>query len=174
MKSQQPTIAGIGHSDQTDLASTPLPDQVNCLLLPVTGRQLLVPVTTVAEVISPVMPPQDSRAEGAFYGWINWRDQSLPLISYEVLCCSQPRLPWGEVAKIAVLNAIGRASSSGFYALALSASPRPVTVFPDTALHEPEHSGAAAPKLRALLEEGEAEVPNVDYLEDVVATLRYY
>ncbi|MCE6984778.1 chemotaxis protein CheW, partial [Pseudomonas frederiksbergensis] len=73
--------------------------------LPLSDRCLVLPNVAVAELIgfqagSPVLASPEW-----LLGWIDWRGQRLPLLSFESACGGQ--LQVGERARIVVLNALG-------------------------------------------------------------------
>lgn len=58
---------------------------VSCLLLPLLGTTLVVPNVTVAEM-APMTPVQEvAGTPDWFVGFYHWRNQKVPLLSYEVL-----------------------------------------------------------------------------------------
>jgi len=59
--------------------------EVPSLLIPLAHSQLLVPTVTVAEMIPFQWPDHDSEAPDWYLGNIMWREQSVPLVCYEVL-----------------------------------------------------------------------------------------
>ncbi|MFJ2521787.1 MAG: chemotaxis protein CheW [Pseudomonas capeferrum] len=75
------------------------------LLLPLGDRTLVLPNVAVAELIAQ-RNLLCQRGEPAWHlGWIDWRQQRLPLIGFEAACGGGT--PCGERARIVVLNALG-------------------------------------------------------------------
>jgi chemosensory pili system protein ChpC len=101
---------------------------VNALLLPVSETSLLVPMSAVAEVVGSGISvfPLD-KPDPKIYGWINWRNQRLPLLSFEGISGALP-VDFDTHSLVVILNAIESASSRGFYGLALQGFPRRVKV----------------------------------------------
>lgn len=91
------------------------------LLLPLSDRSLVLPNVAVAELIGyqACTPAPDQPAW--LLGWIDWRSQRLPLLSFEAACGGQTLV--GERARIVVLNALG-GSSRSFFALLVQGIPR--------------------------------------------------
>ena len=91
------------------------------LLLPLSDRSLVLPNVAVAELIGyqACTPAPDQPAW--LLGWIDWRSQRLPLLSFEAACGGQTQV--GERARIVVLNALGGTSRS-FFALLVQGIPR--------------------------------------------------
>lgn len=91
------------------------------LLLPLADRCLLLPNVAVAELIGYQAATAGPSEHAWCLGWISWRNQQVPLISFEATCTGQAVI--GERARIVVLNALGR-SPLRFIALLLQGIPR--------------------------------------------------
>ena len=94
---------------------------IACLLAPVTGKQLLLPNVTVAEVV-PVgeLQPPPAGAPDWHQGFIVWRDQLLPVVAFEALNGEgAPR----EVERVAILSGISAQRELPFYGLVVQGIP---------------------------------------------------
>lgn len=97
------------------------------LLMPLADRMLLVPNVAVAELI-PYRAPQAAQGMPAwFLGQVQWRDLSLPLLSFEAASSGEPQ-PVGSAARVAVLNAVGGREHVKFVALLVQGIPRSIKV----------------------------------------------
>ena len=75
------------------------------LLLPLGDRTLVLPNVAVAE-LSGQRNLVCQHGDPAWHlGWIDWRQQRLPLIGFEAACGGET--PCGERARVVVLNALG-------------------------------------------------------------------
>lgn len=147
------------------------PDRLGCLVLPVGGQQLLLPITAIAEVINPFFRPDADLEQRGVLGWITWRDQLIPLLSYEGLN-GEENPDWESIERIAVINAVGVAARTGFWSLALTGIPKSFLVSEDTPLKHLEITARGKPVMSAVLDDGsEAFVPDLEFLEGVVAAL---
>lgn len=145
-----------------------LPSRVNCLVLSLVDRKLLVPSTAVAEVLLSSELPRGGD-NGLCYGWITWREQRIPLISLEVALGSRcPAL--AGTYRIAVFNAIGEASESGFFAARLDALPQSVQISAQTVLGviSPPKGGLL---MEAVVGEDRVWVPDLADVESQVAAV---
>jgi len=106
------------------------PQEVSSLLLPLADGQLLVPVDTLSEVIAVQTPVSAYDAPDWYLGELNWREQRLPLISFEVMR-GQTLASMDSAARIAVLNTGNPEGSLPFFALLLQGTPRLVRVTPE-------------------------------------------
>lgn len=99
------------------------PEEVACLMVPITGKALLVPSVCIAEMVpfhsvTPVAKSPDWLL-GNFY----WREQQLPLISFEQMSGgSRPDLH-GK-CRVAVLNTTGQSEKFPFLAIMTQGIPR--------------------------------------------------
>ncbi len=97
------------------------------LLMPLADRMLLVPNVAVAELI-PYRAPQAVHGMPAwFLGQVQWRDLSLPLLSFEAASSGEPQ-PVGSAARVAVLNAVGGRDHVKFIALLVQGIPHSIKV----------------------------------------------
>lgn len=107
-------------------------ESLSTLLMPVAGRILMVPNTTVAEIV-PYQAPMavDEDAKNWQLGNINWRGASLPLISYESL---QGRpLPQTTVnTRMAIFNRVSERDNVDFWAIVIQGIPRQLKVEPES------------------------------------------
>ena len=67
------------------MSEAQIPESLPSLLIPMNGRPWLIPNIVVAEVIPLRQPDRPGHGPEWLLGWINWREQDLPLISYEKL-----------------------------------------------------------------------------------------
>jgi len=97
------------------------------LLMPLADRMLLVPNVAVAELI-PYRAPQAVQGMPAwFLGQVQWRDLTLPLLSFEAASSGEPQ-PVGSAARVAVLNAVGGRDHVKFIALLVQGIPHSIKV----------------------------------------------
>ena len=143
------------------------PQTLNCLLLPLTDRTLLLPSVALAELINqrPVEPRPGM--PDWYLGEIVWRGLRLPLLSFET--ASSGTLPAAPAsgARVAVINAIGGRPHLRFFALLVQGIPRPCKL--DAALAA---AGAplAALELGSAVAGGEAaRIPDLIGLEQRMA-----
>lgn len=103
------------------------PEEISSLLLHLSDGQLLVPVETLVEIVGLQIPVAVYDSPAWMLGEISWRDQRLPLISYEVMRGgNQPTLK--SNCRIAVIANAGDDSKLPFYAMVVQGTPRLVRV----------------------------------------------
>ncbi len=95
-------------------------DTLHCLLIPLQEVKILLPNTAVAEVIAYATPDPVENAPEWLLGNIIWRDEKVPLLSFELLVGKQER----SVQRIAVLNTLNGNPDLPYIALSIQGIPK--------------------------------------------------
>lgn len=139
---------------------------VSVYLLPLQKSQLLLPATTVAEII-PYEPLQRiAETPEWFLGILGWRGVQIPVISFETLTSSRGSFSLVSVASasLAIVRALKTKESIPFYAIVSQAVPELIQVSEDTlgeSLEEIEETELAKVKIG----EASLSVPDLEYVE---------
>lgn len=144
------------------------PVEVPSLAVPVAGFNLLLPTVSVAEMV----PYRKSRflavtSEEQIEGYIGryeWRDQQVPLLSFEEL----NGLPRGEVSgynQVAIINATGVDNRLAYVAVIAQGIPHLVRVTPDAIQPYSEAPELPYVKMTVIVDGQEAVIPDVAALE---------
>ncbi|GAA5524317.1 hypothetical protein Maes01_00872 [Microbulbifer aestuariivivens] len=147
-----------------------IPREVSSLLLPLADGQLLVPVDTLVEVIGVQAPLSVYGAPDWYLGELKWREQRLPLVSFEVLRGSSLAMG-GDSGRIAVLNTGNAEGGLPFVALMLRGTPRLVRVV-QSDLAGRNQSCKSGELMHVALSGEEAVIPDLQALE--TACLQYH
>ena len=141
-----------------------LPDEVPSLMIPMHGRPWLVPNIIVAEIIPLRQPDRPASGADWLLGILNWRDEDVPLISFERLNDSG-NVSIGPDARIAVVNNVS--GKVKFYAVVIQGIPRLAKVTAAEVIEEPVESGPAESMYVQL--GGElAVIPDLDAIERAI------
>ncbi|WP_062058162.1 chemotaxis protein CheW [Cellvibrio sp. OA-2007] len=138
--------------------------EVASLLIPLQGRLLLAPNVTVAEIVpvSQVIPVADAPAW--YLGNCNWREQTIPLFSFEVMN-GEDKPGVASRSRFAVLNTTGAHESLPFIAILTQGLPRLARVTEEE-ISEREDSDNKPFELMHVSWAGEeAVIPNVEAME---------
>ena len=138
--------------------------EVASLLIPLQGRLLLVPNVTVAEIVpvSQVIPVADAPAW--YLGNCNWREQTIPLFSFEVMN-GEEKPGVANRSRFAVLNTTGAHESLPFIAILTQGLPRLARVTEEE-ISEREDSDNKPFELMHVSWAGEeAVIPHVEAME---------
>lgn len=96
---------------------------LQCLLLPIQNRTLMVPYNAVVEVISLQDPQKIFSSSNWILGDYIWRGLSIPLISLESINQIQETAKISESVNIAILNRVSE-QSPDFMGIVLQALPK--------------------------------------------------
>ncbi|MFA7554548.1 MAG: chemotaxis protein CheW [Spongiibacteraceae bacterium] len=150
-----------------ELQSTIAANELATLLIPVRGKQLVLPNVTVAEIIPYTEPQVESDKPGWYLGTVSWRNISVPLVSFEVLN-NQMVGSSGRQRRIAVLNGLVDNQKLPFCAIVTEGVPRLMRIMPDEVVTD-EESLVGPAELTSVVVSGErASIPNVDYIQNLV------
>jgi len=105
-----------------NLSSGHSKDTLHCLLIPLQELKILLPNTAVAEVISYTRPESVENAPQWMLGNIRWRDEKVPLLSFELL--SGVGKQQHAVCRIAVLNTLNGNPHIPYIALLIQSIPQ--------------------------------------------------
>lgn len=142
--------------------------EIRCVLVPVTGADLLLPNATIAEVAAYTAPEPISDAPDWMPGMILWRGWQVPLIQFSVLA-ALARQENPSSARLCVIKSLIGSERMPYFALLAQGFPRLTTV--DRAgLSEIDGSDQPAGVAgQAIVDGGTAIVPDLDLLADLVA-----
>lgn len=145
---------------------TNLKDNVRTLIIPLAGRNLLLPNVAVAEVIPYLRPRTVEGAPDWLLGAINWRGLTIPLISFDRLH-GEAHADVMAQARIAVFNSVRADNTLGFYAVVTAGIPQLKRVNADALQDVP---GVMAAGLLAQVQVGDiqAVIPDLAALESAV------
>ncbi len=146
------------------------PDVIPSLLLPLHGKNLLLPNVAVAEVIPYDAVQPVAEAAEWLLGITRWRGQTIPVVSFEVVR-GDHMPPLAEDARLVVLNTVQGDGGVDFYAVVTAGIPHLRSVTPDKLDGVETFDGVpSADELRRIRIEGEpAIIPDLKVLESLVA-----
>lgn len=142
-------------------------DYVHCMLIPLRQHYLLLPNTTVAEVIP--LPRQMSLAQHSALNFIvgqcHWRDNILPVIDLENLISEPADADSRAANKLCIVNGINTDAAVDHYALPCCGAPQLITL--NAAALQTTAQDAAQNWLYCQIKIGNktALIPNLDNIE---------
>lgn len=140
---------------------------IACLLAPIAGRQLLVPNVTVAEVVpaEELLPPPAGAAPW-HQGFVRWRDQSIPVVAFEVLNGESASR---DFQRVVILNSITGSAQQPCYGIGVQGEPRLAKV-KIAQLEDLESASVGQVEFLQVRYAGElAVIPDLDALEARIA-----
>lgn len=160
--------AQLGTLSQTTLLSATT-GKLDVCLLPLWQKRLLLPASTVLEVISPEGIKHSKKTKKAgVIGHIKWEEQQVPVIAFEAL--NGDAAP-PEAQKLAIIFGIGLSEKLPQYAIALQSEP--VTVKVKIAeLEDLEKAPVGAIEyLQVRYQDSLVIIPDLDAVEAKILTL---
>lgn len=136
------------------------------LLLPLADRNLILPNVAVAELIGYQSAAFDLDTPPWYLGRVTWRDQQIPLLSFESACAS--KIVIGERARIVILNALGGRPDLKFIALLVQGIPRSYKL--DSQLSYVDVPLCALEQAAVQIGEQVAKVPDLLALEELLVS----
>lgn len=135
------------------------------LLVPVHDRHLVVPNVTVAEIIPWRDPePMASEAPQWLLGMLDWRQLSVPLISFEAIN-QEPAAKAVTGRRIAILNDVIGAPDLPFFGVVTTGVPRLLRVLADEIGADPEATTGPAETARVLVAGERGSIPDIEHIE---------
>lgn len=147
--------------------STNIQDTVRTLIIPLQGRNLLLPNVAIAEVIPYIRPRAVDGGPEWLLGAISWRGLNIPLISFDRLHGQAADTTLAQ-ARIAVFNSVRAGSNLGFYAVVTAGIPQLKRLNAD-ALQELSAEVADGIISQVQIGDIQAAIPDLEALESAVA-----
>lgn len=145
-------------------------NDIRGVLIPVTGGRVLLPNTTVAEVITYSDPQAIDDAPEWLLGRLSWRGWRLPLFSFARLSGLADEEGYSN-AKVTVLKALGGRARLPFMAMLAQGFPRLTTLNADIILSTSE--GEDLPDGvydQVMVRDEEAMIPDLAAIENMIAS----
>lgn len=146
---------------------TTIQDVIRTLIIPLQGRNLLLPNVAIAEVIPYVRPRAIADAPEWLLGEISWRGLKIPLISYDLMQGIEPDSSFRQ-AQIVVINTVQAAGELKFYALVTAGIPQLKRANQDN-VQELSADAGEGMLSQVQIADVTAVIPDLNALETVVA-----
>ncbi|WP_328189005.1 chemotaxis protein CheW [Marinobacter sp. OP 3.4] len=148
----------------SDTTTTTLP----CVLIPMNHRQLLLPNVSIAEVVDHDANLASGDGPDWLAGYLEWRGQKLPVISYEGANEQEAIIPGAGRGRIVVLNTIGpNHDKLPFLAIVTQGIPSQTRLEPEQVQGREEADQGPADLMQVELEGDTVWIPNLEYLENL-------
>lgn len=149
------------------LQTQPPMSQIATLLIPVSGKLLVLPNVSVAEVI-PSAPPTPVEDVPTWYlGRFSWRNTEVPLVSFEAIN-DEPFANRSGSPRIAILNNVIGDPTLPFCGIVTEGLPRLMRLLPEEIAEDPDALIGPAEIARVLVNGERASIPNVAYIQQQV------
>ncbi|MGH8183403.1 MAG: chemotaxis protein CheW [Rhodanobacteraceae bacterium] len=150
-------------------AAQALPNEIRGVMLPVTHGRLLVPNTTMAEVITYARPAQVEDAPAWLLGRLAWRGWGLPVLAFSVLAGVSEREPV-ENTRVAILKALSGHVRLPYFGVLCQGFPR-LTLISEAMLVSDEAAEAVPAGVReqVRVHDEPAWIPDLATVENLTA-----
>lgn len=146
----------------------PLPHEIRGVMLPVTGGRVLVPNTTMAEVITYAHPTAIEDAPPWLLGRITWRGWGLPVVAFSALA-GIAEDESVDNARVAILKALSGHARLPYFGVLTQGFPRLTLV--SEALLVPDPSAVPLPlgvREQVFVHNEAAWIPDLATIEELV------
>ncbi|HEY8230281.1 MAG TPA: chemotaxis protein CheW [Rhodanobacteraceae bacterium] len=149
-------------------ATQAMPREIRGVMLPVTGGRVLVPNTTMAEVITYAQPAAIAGAPSWMLGRLAWRGWGLPVLAFSVLAGVAEQEP-AENTRVAILKALGSHARLPYFGVLCQGFPR-LTLISEEMLVPDDASGAVLTGVReqVRVHDESAWIPDLGTIESMV------
>ena len=142
--------------------------EVHCMLIPVDPETLLLPTSTMAEVIDFIQPAPIESTPGWLLGQVEWESRQVPVFSFSDLINGSDAGQVPSGSKIMILKSLSNSARVPYLGLLLGDLPRPVVV-KETNLEETgDEKKSLGAFSQVTVEEQEAIIPDLDRLTHLV------
>lgn len=138
--------------------------QMRGVLISLQGGKILLPNTTVSEIITYITPEAVENKPDWYIGAMRWKGYRLPLVSYSLMTGEKQEPITG--AKVAILKALSGNTKMPYYALMTQGFPRLVNIATDQLIDDTEH--ASEYFYSAYLNDEVVRVPKLERLEETI------
>jgi len=143
------------------------PSEIRCLVAPITGHQILLPGSVVAEVINYGDVQPFSNAPDWILGELEWSGWKIPVINYAVLTATSPDATLSARSRILVVKTLSMSSSINYVGIVINGLPRLRNITPDE-LIETGAKPAEGVFSEVTIEEQAALIPDLESLANAV------
>ncbi|MFV2055947.1 MAG: chemotaxis protein CheW [Thiohalomonadales bacterium] len=137
---------------------------VRSQLIPLDNMRLILPNTSVAEVINYEIPAKIDEPPTWFMGLLWWRGLDIPLLKFETLACGKS-VNAGRRSRIIVINAISTSAKKSFYGILTQGIPRLMSLNAEIIIDSPEQKLESFVLRNTLIDGNTAIIPDQEAME---------
>ena len=143
-------------------------DEIKCVIQKINGDELLMPNSSVAEIVPIKNIINVANKPGWMLGYLDWRGHSVPLISFEAMGnVRMPSLASGTV-KAAILFSIGEDNNFPYLSILMQDAPAVVNVKEEDIISNKEEITHPAIEDKVMMADGTYSIVNIEKLESIV------
>ena len=142
--------------------------EIHCMFIPTELETLLLPTTTMAEVIDFIPPEPMESAPPWLLGRVEWESRQVPVFSFSALINASDVSGVSARSKIMILKSLSGSARMPYLGMLLADLPRPVTVREDALVETGDEKKSLGVFSRISVEDQEAIIPDLDRLTHLV------
>ena len=142
--------------------------EIHCMFIPTELETLLLPTTTMAEVIDFTPPEPMDSAPPWLLGQVEWENRQVPVFSFSALINGSDVCEISARSKIMILKSLSGSARMPYLGMLLADLPRPVTVREDALVETGDEKKSLGVFSRISVEDEEAIIPDLDRLTHLV------
>ncbi|EGL54060.1 hypothetical protein MAMP_00170 [Methylophaga aminisulfidivorans MP] len=137
---------------------------IHCMLIPLQKHYLLLPNSTITEVIPKATINSSSTRTTPWLEWVDWQQKSLAVVDLETLLAQDVETVY-PANKLCIIEGINTEADIGFYAIPCTGSPQLITL--NASALKMTHDQNASEYLYCQIKIGNkvAFIPHLDNLE---------
>lgn len=140
---------------------------LSCVIIPMNGRQLLLPNVTIAEVVDYAATDAGPKTPEWLVGHLEWRGLNLPVISYDAANGATLTIPGDNRGRIVVLNTVSEHHNTlPFMAMVTQGIPSQARLTEEQ-IRRLDGEAGPADIMQVEVEGDTAWIPNLEYLESL-------
>ncbi|MFM6987060.1 MAG: chemotaxis protein CheW [Arenimonas sp.] len=140
-------------------------EQLRAVLIALPGGKLMLPNTTVSEIVTYAAPEAVDGKPNWYLGAIRWKGYRLPLVSFSAMAGWDQRESVAG-AKVAILKGLSGETRLPYFALLTQGFPRLVNIASDQLIDDPEHASEFYSS--AYLDNDAVAIPNLEAIERLI------
>jgi len=142
--------------------------EIHCMLIPVDPETLLLPTSTMAEVIDFTEPAPMEAAPGWLLGQVEWESRQVPVFSFSDLINGTDIGTIPSKSKIMILKSLSNSARVPYLGLLLGDLPKPVVIKESNLLETGDEKKSLGVYSRITVDEQDAIIPDLDRLTHLV------
>lgn len=142
--------------------------EVHCMLIPTEQETLLLPTSTMAEVIDFVQPTPMESSPGWLLGQVEWENRQVPVFSFSDLINGTDVSNVPSKSKIMVLKSLSKSARMPYLGLLLTDLPRPVVIKESNLVEIGDEKKSLGAYRWISVDELDAIIPDLDRLTHLV------
>ncbi len=142
--------------------------EIRCLLIPTDGESLLLPITTMAEVIDITQLQAMDDTPPWLLGQVEWENRQVPVFSFSALINGRDVGELSSRSKIMILKSLSDSARVPYLGLLLVGLPRSVDIKEETLVATGDEKKSLGVFSRVTVDEQDAIIPDLDRLTHLV------